>query len=145
MKVDRLEDVVRRAKEWKLDVKIDPPQASETPNNAILITGTGDLRTTAAQMESGPAVNLVLEENRVELVPFVRQVSNKTSWAVQSKLLVRQGGYFDGVVFLGDEGYQYQIVVLAVPSGSVEIGQLEELPFSYAASNSVVVKRVRRF
>lgn len=148
VKVDRLEDLARRAKDWKIAVNVsEPKNKAEISGDAVMIVGKGDLRTTAAQVESSPAVNLVLEENRVELVPFVRQMSENNSWAVQPKSVVRQDGGFDGVIVLGDRGYEYQIIVLAVPSGSVKGDQLMDLPFSYAVSNSVVVKRpsLKRF
>lgn len=140
VKVDRLEDLARRAKDWRIAVNLEPHKP--TSNIAVMVVGSGDLRTTAAQAESSPAVNLVLEENRVELVPFVRQVSEVKSWSIQPKLLVRQDGSFDGLILLGDKGYEYQIVVLAVPSGLVKGDQLMDLPFSYAASNSIIVRRI---
>ena len=89
LKVDRLEDVVRRAKDWRIAVNLsEPKNKSEIFGIAVMVVGKGDLRTTAAQVESSPAVNLVLEENRVELVPFVRQVSKAQPWSVQSKPIV---------------------------------------------------------
>jgi hypothetical protein len=144
LKVDRLEDVARRAKDWRIAVNLsEPKNTSEIFSIAVMAVGKCDLRITAAQVESNPAMNLVLAENRVELVLFVRQVSKAQPWSVQSKPLVGRDGAFDGLIFLGDKGYDYQIVVLAVPSGSVKDKQLTELPFSFAASNSVVVKRVQ--
>jgi len=142
VKVDRLEDA-RRARDWKITVNIsEPNNRYQIPGDAVMIVGKGDLRTTAAQVESSPAVNLVLEQNSVELVPFVRQVSKKQLWAVQAKPAVRQDGGFDCLIVLGDMGYEYQIIVLAVPSGSIKVDQLMDLPFFYEASNSVMVKRV---
>ena len=113
------------------------------------IAGLVDLRTTAAEVESPPPMNLVLGDKNVELVPFVRPLSEAKWWWAQATPLVHRDGTFEGSVFIGEKrgsgvGVNFQIAVLAVPKGSITEGdRLTNLPFSYATSNVVTVRRIR--
>lgn len=149
LRVDKIEELVRRAKDWKIVLDLSEPQnGAEMTGPVIRIAGRTDFRTTAIEVESNPRVNLALAQNQVELVPFVRPVSEAKWWWVQPSPVVRQDGSFEGSVFIGESGgagigIKFQIVVLAVPKGSVREGdKLVNLPFSYAASNIVTVKRI---
>lgn len=137
----KVEDI-EIAKGWKLAISIkEPSNESSASEQALMVIGKCDFRTTAVEMENNPATNLDLEKNKVELVVIVRQISRTTVWAVQTKPIVRQDGGFDALTILGEKGYKYQIVVLAVRAGSIKAKELVQAPSCYAASDSVTIKR----
>lgn len=113
----------------------------------IRIAGKMDRYTTAAETISDHKVNLILVKGKVELRPFVRPLSEAKWWWAQPNLIVKQDGSLEGSVFLGERGgkgssIQFQIVVFAVPRDSYSKGgKLVDTPLSYAASNSIIVKR----
>jgi hypothetical protein len=150
LRIGQIEEHARKARDWIIILELsEPPNGSEISGHVARIAGTADFRATAAQVQSSPKVNLSLQENRVDLVPFVRPLSEAKWWWAQSIPVVRQDGGFEGSVFLGEQGgagigIDFQVVILAVPKGSVSEGnKFLNLPFSYAASNTVTVKRVR--
>jgi hypothetical protein len=123
MKIDNIEELARQAREWKIAINLSQPQErSEISGSAVPIAGKADFRVTAAQVDTVPTVNLTLEQNKVELVPFVRPISDAKWWWTQASPAVRQDGSFDGVIQIGEKGLEYQVIVLAVRKGSVAEG-----------------------
>ena len=148
LKVDHIEDLARAARDWEIALVLSEPQpGTEISDFVIRLTGKVDFCVMAAQVESNSRVNLTLKENRVELVTCVKPLSEAKWWWVQTNPVVREDGHFEGSAFIGErmgtsKGVEFQIVVLAVPRGSMCEGDRHiNLPFYYAASNVVNVKR----
>ena len=150
LRVDRLEHLVARAKHWKISIHLSEPQnGSETVGYIVRLRGNVDFRIAATHDESNPMINLSLSKEKVDIVPLVRPLSEAKYWWTQSSPVVRQDGTFEGSVFLGEKGgadiaIEFQVIALAVPKGSsLEGTKLTNLPFFYAASNTITVKRIR--
>jgi len=146
---DDLEALISEAKGWQVTISLAEPQNGTRVEGFVTrIAGSVDLRATAAEMKSPPTMNLALQDKHVELVPFVRPLSEAKWWWAQAGPVVRQDGGYEGSVFIGERtgagiGVDFQIIVLAVPQGSVTEGdRVSNLPFSYAASDTVTVRRV---
>lgn len=147
-KINQIEGLARQARDWKITIELtEPKEGLKVSSHVAKIAGKATFQATAANDQSNPSVNLILEENQVELVPFVKPLSESKWWWVQAGPVVHQDGAFDGTVFDGERdgagiGVEFQIVILAVPKGTISEGdKLVNLPFSYAASNVVTVKR----
>jgi hypothetical protein len=138
---ENLKAFIEEGKQWELSIKLlQPANGSSVVGYVTRVVGSVDIRTTAAEMSSPPKMNLALQNKKVELVPFVRPLSEAKWWWVQASPVVRQDGSFEGSVFIGESsgagvGVDFQIVVLAIPKGSVTEGdKLSNLPFSYGVS-----------
>ncbi len=150
-KVDRLEKYFWEAHGWKVSLDLsEPATGAEIGGYITRIAGSVDLRATAMDAESPPRMNLAMREHKVALVPFVKPLSEAKWWWAQPSPLVHEDGSFEGSVFIGERegdgaGIEFQIVVLAVPMGSVSEGdRVVNLPSSnLATSNVAVVKRVK--
>jgi len=83
----------------------------------------------------------------VALVPLVRPLVDPLTWWVQAQPMVLDGGFFQGVVSMGEEngagvGLEFELTVVALPDDVLAPGQqLQELPSSLAASQIVTVRR----
>lgn len=151
LKVDRLEEYFREARGWKVTLSLSEPTTDAEINGYITrIAGTVDFRASATDAESPPKMNLALREHKVALVPFVKPLSEAKWWWAQRSPVVHEDGSFEGSVFIGEPdgdgvGIEFQIVVLAVPMGSVSEGdRVVNLPSSnVATSDLVTVKRVK--
>lgn len=147
---DDLEALITEAKKWQVTISLAEPQnGTKVEGFVTRIAGSVDLRTTAAEVKSPPSMNLALQDKRVELVPFVRPLSESKWWWAQADPVIRQDGGYEGSVFIGEKtragiGVDFQLIVLAVPQGTVTEGdRVSNLPFFYAASNTVTIRRVR--
>jgi hypothetical protein len=149
-KINQVAHRVQIAKGWRITINLkEPENHSEVRSYVLKIKGHVDFQTTATEAVSSPKVSLALSENDVELIPFVRPFSEAKWWWVQSIPVVGQDGSFESSVFVGERsgvgiGIEFQIVVLAIPRKSVSEGdKLVNLPFYYATSNIVTVKRIQ--
>jgi hypothetical protein len=150
-KVDRLEEYFKKAEGWKVNLNLaEPTTGAETNGYMARIAGTVDFRATATEVESPPKMNLALREHKVALVPFVKPLSEANRWWAQPSPVVHEDGSFEGSVLIGDRegqgvGIEFQVVVLAVPMGSVSEGDrvVNLPPGNVGTSNVVIVKRVK--
>jgi hypothetical protein len=156
IKVDRIEELVGTSKNWIMSLKINEPRdGTEIPKKekVIKIAGKFEFYTTAAEAQNKGPVNLIMHQNSVDLICYIRlfsqNSSNQNKYHRQSEIIVNQNGNFEGLITLGnlkedDLETRVQIIVLAVPKKSIPEGLIHvELPLYLEASKVVVVKRIR--
>jgi len=90
----------------------------------------------------------VLERHDIAIVPLVRPRGKDPRWWVQGEARLRSGGRLEGDLALGEPqgrgvGVVYDVLIVAVPRGSARRGDvLAQLPFTYATSQVVAVRRL---
>lgn len=153
VKADRIEDIAKLAVEagkWVIKPKIiEPEEGTEVSGVVVRIVGNIEFRTAATDTLQSNNVNLMLHQNQVELVCYIRPLSKNNFWYLQSKPLIEQNGRFECLGFIehnesGTSGIKHQIVALIIPKKYISKNfRNSDLPFYYASSNIVVVKSVR--
>lgn len=149
LKIDRFEELAERAKSWKLSIALSNPR-NGTPvfGSTLRIFGQIEFRIAAADDEFKARINLSLSKEKIDLVPYVRPISESKWWWAQPMPFIHQDGSFEGLVFIGEKQFtgqvEYQVIILAVPKGtSPEGSRSVNLPFFYAASNAITLTRVQ--
>ena len=131
-----------------LRIAISSPD-KETPvkNFVVELKGQVSIQPTYNSLNR-PDVNLELLAREVELIPFVRPLSGAGVWYAQTKPSIAPDGSFTGSIYLGEsngpgENMDYQVVVCALPAGTVQEGdKYPDLPASGSASPLIKVHRV---
>lgn len=151
---DQIQKMNRAEKNWETALNItEPPDGADISGRVLNVSGRAIFRSPVQDIESKVKVNFALYQHQVELVPFVRPLSESSPdvnrWWVQPGPTVNQNGSFSGTIFVGnnepaDIGKKFQIVILAIPKKSVSEGDtFVNLPFSYVASNIITVKKIQ--
>jgi hypothetical protein len=146
-KINYIESIFKISESLEINLS-EPKDGTEVSSRATRITGRINLKTSADDNNLPSGVHSLLARHKIELVPFVKPLSEEKFWWAQSSPVVQQNGIFTGSVFLGEErngvGNDFQIIVLAVPKGTTPEGsRILNLPFNSTASNTITVKRVR--
>lgn len=149
LKVDKLEKIVEEAQHWAITIDLEDPKSGiEVFGFAVRVVGKIDLRTTANETKARQKINLTMYQKKIHLVCFVRPIYRQScAWYLQPMPVIYQDGSFDGLAFLGDKEVgggviEHQIIVLTVPRHALsEVFEHKDLPFYFAASKIVSVKR----
>jgi hypothetical protein len=149
----RLVSLIDRGRGLLLGVQLaEPSQGLEVHGDMTSVTGRLDIKVMAAdvlqaQSISAQDINVRLEQRELEVVPFVRPLSEAKWWWAQAVPHVESDGTVHGYVYVGDKtngrGIKYELRLLVVPKDSVTEGEKSTaLPFAYASSKPVVIQRV---
>ncbi|MBM4185527.1 MAG: hypothetical protein FJ207_15125 [Gemmatimonadetes bacterium] len=138
----------RNVEDLRISLEIvEPTNQSEAHGAELRIGGNVSVAHTR-DAPSPDSVEQILTQSEIEIVPIARALGYPTQWWVQMRPMVRPDGRFDGVVWVGEPngvgvGLDFEIVVLAVPRGSLQKGEtVAEIPLNYATSSPISVKRV---
>ena len=114
-------------------------------DSSILIRGLVSCRSIA---QDGTDLSQVLDDHSAALVTLIRRASIPDWWVQRDKPKLLSNGEFRGEVFVpgnySARDQEFEIVVLVVPKYSLmEDKVLTTLPFHYAESNHVRIRRFR--
>jgi hypothetical protein len=145
-RIDRLSDLIEKARSWKLKLQIiEPIDGYQTSEKVLRVIGHVNFQATAVDSQSVSKVNLLLHQNEIDIVCYVRPMSKNEVWYLQQPPIIDQNGHFECLVFLESSTHEFsinhQLVVLAVPRGQIPTGNRHpSLPLYYAPSNVILVK-----
>jgi len=148
LKVDRLQQHFEAIKPLKMEISISKPEdGSEIRDFVTEVSGQIIIKSpdnTAQKTET----NITIAEKGIEVFPLVRPLSEANIWYAQTKPSINKDGIFTGSVNIGDKegrgiGVRFQIVMLAVPKGTIRQGDtFRDLPPYGCASKTVTVRRI---
>ena len=143
--VDRFEKMIIEFVLLEMDVSLtEPLDKAPVSNHVIDINGQIRIKLPSPTTD----INLDLARRNIDVVPMVRPLSETNLWFVQTRPNIHKDGSFQGSVNIGDKegrgiGVNFQIVVIAVPKGTIKQGQtFSDLPRG-ATSKTITVRRIR--
>jgi hypothetical protein len=95
-------------------------------------------------------VNIELAQRNIDIVPLVRPLSEANLWYAQTRPAIRKDGQFQGSMNLGGKegrgvGVDFQILIIAVPNGTISQGAtFRDLPPYGNASSIITVRRAQQ-
>jgi hypothetical protein len=136
--------VVDTAQRTSLQLSIDSPaNGEEIPSWTVALVGR-----VAVEGEPGrQAVDTLLGDRDIAIVPFVRPLTDQTHWWAQEQPVVHGDGTLEGTLSLGDQqglgvALRFQVVLLALPRNVALRGEkFIDLPPGYATSPQITLKR----
>lgn len=146
--IDRIQQHLVDIKPLMLEISITKPEEmAKLSGSVINIEG----QITMGNITDNPNndVCIGLAQRKIDIVPLVRPLSETNLWYAQTKPAINRNGHFDSSVNLGDNkghgiGIDFQILVLAVPKGSINQGMIfRDLPPYGNASRMITVRRIK--
>lgn len=143
--IDRFEKMITEFVLLEMDVSLTKPQDNyEVSNHVVDVNGQIHIKSVLPTTN----INLDLARRNIDIVPMVRPLSETNTWFAQTRLNIYKDGSFQGSANIGDKegkgiGVNFQIVVIAVPKGTIRQGQsFHDLPHG-ATSRIITVRRIQ--
>jgi hypothetical protein len=147
VQVGEVTDLVERAAQWRrLELTLsEPANGSQLKTHLVDVRGTISYEPFREPPVS--SVRLQLASSQIEVVSMVRPIAEPLRWWPQPEPAIADDGGFNATVRVGrpapeTDGGRYEIIVLAVPRGSISrTDTYEVLPAHYAESPILRVSR----
>ena len=147
LRVDHIQQMMDEIEPLEIEIRIQKPENhTEIFHYVVEVTGQISLKHDLGR-KGITDVNIELSRRKIDLIPFVRPLSEANLWYAQTRLAIGRNGYFQGSVNLGTKegdgvGIDFQIVILAVPINTVSQGRTyRDLPPYGSASRIITVTR----
>ena len=149
LRIDKFQKMIDDIRPLEMDIALERPQDGFEVSDYVVEIG-GQVRIKSTAHPSRSDINLEIAKRNIDIVPMVRPLSETNVWFAQTKPIIGRDGSFQGSAYIGDKkgrgiGVTFQIVVVAVPKGTVRQGDtFRDLSVYGASSRVVTVKRVQK-